>query len=120
MQKGRCLTPEEYLADAKRHVPAENKTTAILLVNEMTHMPTSQLLSATLRSMIDSVLSWKATCEPPVELFESIQASLANDMWSGVLAYTNGAGSWHDVRFGRPKPPVAASKPVGRSPVVTP
>jgi len=114
MQKGKRLTPEEYFAEAKRHVPTQNKTTAILLVNEMTHMPTSRLLSATLRSMIDAVLSWKATGEPPVALFESIQASLANDMWSGVLAYTKDAGSWHEVAFGRAGTPIMASTQVMR------
>jgi len=119
-QKGRRLTPEEYLADAKRHVPAQNKTTAILFVNEMTHMPASRLLSASLRSMVDAVLSWKATGEPPVAQFESIQASLAKDMWSGVLLFTKDAGSWHEEAFGTPGSPVNVGMPVMRKAHTTP
>merc|ERR1719356_132203 len=38
-QWGRLLSPADYLADAKTHVPTKNKTTAILYVSEMTHMP---------------------------------------------------------------------------------
>jgi hypothetical protein len=119
-QKGRRLTPEEYLADAKRHVPAQNKTTAILFVNEMTHMPQSRLLSASLRSMVDAVLSWKATGEAPVAKFESIKASLAKDAWSGVLLYTKDASSWHEEAFGTPGSPVSIGMPVMRKSQTTP
>lgn len=108
-QKGRLLTPKEYLADAQRHVPAQNKTTAILFVNEMVHMPQSRLLSAALRPMINAVLSWKSTGNIPIAEFDVIHKAMLRDQWSGTLLYTQDAGIWEEMEFGSgvdsPQPP---------------
>jgi len=74
------LSMEEYVAETRSYVPAGNKTTAILSVNEMTHMPQQSLLRGILRLMLKALVSWK-------------------DGWSGRLLYTTATGSWEDIPF---------------------
>lgn len=62
------LSVEDYVAETRSHVPLANKTTAILFVQEMTHMPQQPLLRGVLRLMLKAIASWKehqkgeATC----------------------------------------------------------
>merc|ERR1712217_653979 len=52
---------DAYVANSQRKVPPKNTTTAILLVHEMTHMPQTDLLIATLHHMIYAVTKWKSS-----------------------------------------------------------
>jgi len=93
-------SPKEWLAEAVSSVPAPNGTTAILLVNEMEHMPAAQLLMAILQHMIRAVHSWKATGQPPRQRFETIlQALQRGACWSGTLKYTIRPGHWESFSF---------------------
>lgn len=84
-----------YLADAQARVPEGNETTAILLVNEMLHMPQSGLLLAVLPHMISALSSWKATGDLPADDFCRIVGSLRQGGWHGKLTYKTGKGrSW--------------------------
>mmetsp|Transcript_21125 Transcript_21125/g.39709 ORF Transcript_21125/g.39709 Transcript_21125/m.39709 type:complete len:529 (-) Transcript_21125:156-1742(-) len=93
------LTIEDYVAETRSHVPAANKTTAILFVNEMTHMPQQPLLRGVLRLMLKAITSWKADVKVPLEQFRNILAFLRQDGWSGRLLYTTSPGIWEDIAF---------------------
>jgi len=91
---------QNYVADAKSRVPQDNKTTAILLVHEMTHMPQAELLNQILMHMIRAIHSWHATGNVPVDDFSTILGDLRRGSWSGVLTYKTGAGdSWKMEAF---------------------
>jgi len=90
---------EEYLASAIKEVPTKNKTTAILLVNEMAHMPKTQLLESILQHMIIAAVSWKSMDFPPCDEFNTIISALNKDNWSGNLAFTSGMGVWQEFTF---------------------
>merc|ERR1719491_2780462 len=94
------LTLEEHMSDAKKRVSAGNRTTAILYVNEMVHLPQEKLLSAVLQHMLSAVLGWKSLGYPPSGEFHRIKEALAGDGWSGRLAYTHDAGRWEEYAFG--------------------
>lgn len=92
---------EEYIEEARRHVPHGNSTTAILFVNEMQHMPQAKLLGAVLPLMLRALLSWKSTRSSPLEELRKILAVVKKDGWSGRLMFTKGPGQWApDVEFG--------------------
>jgi len=93
------LSMEEYVAETRSYVPFANKSTAILCVNEMNHMPQQGLLRGVLRVMLRAITSWKADKTVPVEHFRKILAFLKQDGWSGRLLYTTSAGSWEDIPF---------------------
>jgi len=98
-----AMSKEAYVADAKSRVPAENRTTAILFVNEMTHMPQSDLLRAVLPFMLKVLLAWKemGPAQPPLREFDALLSSLARTAcWSGRLLYTQSAGVWQETAFG--------------------
>merc|ERR1712087_786014 len=91
---------QEWLAEAVGSVPHENITTAILLVNEMEHMPAAQLLMAIMHHMIRAVVSWKATSAPPCDKFDAVlQALTSAGCWSGNLKYTVAPGTWEEFAF---------------------
>jgi len=91
---------QEYMAHTKRNVPQGNRTTAILLVNEMSHMPQSDMLMAALEHLVSAVVAWKASSHvAPTADFERVLNALKGS-WSGQLAYTSGPGSWEQVSFG--------------------
>mmetsp|Transcript_79894 Transcript_79894/g.144196 ORF Transcript_79894/g.144196 Transcript_79894/m.144196 type:complete len:567 (-) Transcript_79894:805-2505(-) len=90
---------EEYVAETRSHVPKANATTAILYVNEMTHMPQQNLLASTLPWMIRGLSAWEVGRQPPLSHFRSILSSLSKDGWSGRLLYTSGPGNWEDIKF---------------------
>jgi len=93
------LSMEEYVAETRSYVPAGNKTTAILSVNEMTHMPQQSLLRGILRLMLKALVSWKADGKVPLERLRQMLAFLRQDGWSGRLLYTTATGSWEDIPF---------------------
>lgn len=93
------LSVEDYVAETRSHVPLANKTTAILFVQEMTHMPQQPLLRGVLRLMLKAIASWKVEGKLPLEQFRNILAFLRQDGWSGRLLYTTSAGSWEDIKF---------------------
>jgi len=92
---------EEYVADTRSHVPKANKTTAILYVNEMTHMPQQRLLHRILGPMLKGLSTWQGSGQPPLEHFRSILQCLSKDGWSGRLLYTATSAQygWEDIKF---------------------
>lgn len=90
---------QEYIADAKSHVPKENSTTAILYVREMQHMPQASLLAAVLPHMLVALQKWEEHGVAPLKEFRPILAALNRDGWSGHLVHTRAAGAWEDVMF---------------------
>ncbi|CAE7943140.1 unnamed protein product [Symbiodinium sp. KB8] len=93
------LSMEEYVAETRSYVPPSNKTTAILSVNEMTHMPQQSLLRGILRLMLKALVSWKAEGKVPLERLRQMLAFLRQDGWSGRLLYTMAPGAWEDIPF---------------------
>lgn len=94
------LSPAEYVADCKSHVPVGNSTTAILYVQEMQHMPQGKLLAAVLPHMLRVVLLWKADrTDTPLEGMRSILKALNSAGWSGRLSFTKALGVWEDIEF---------------------
>eukprot|EP00427_Karlodinium_veneficum_P044181 CAMPEP_0169260782 /NCGR_PEP_ID=MMETSP1016-20121227/42705_1 /TAXON_ID=342587 /ORGANISM="Karlodinium micrum, Strain CCMP2283" /LENGTH=303 /DNA_ID=CAMNT_0009342959 /DNA_START=153 /DNA_END=1061 /DNA_ORIENTATION=+ len=77
----------EYLQDTRRQVPSSNGSTAILLVNEMTHMPQARLLSSILSTMIYAVTLWRSSRNAPLDDFQSLLKALREGGWSGVLSF---------------------------------
>eukprot|EP00933_Yihiella_yeosuensis_P022181 TRINITY_DN17467_c0_g1_i1.p1 TRINITY_DN17467_c0_g1~~TRINITY_DN17467_c0_g1_i1.p1 ORF type:complete len:601 (-),score=115.58 TRINITY_DN17467_c0_g1_i1:260-2062(-) len=90
---------EEYVCETKSHVPRRNKTTVILYVNEMVHMPQQQLLQAILGKALKGLVCWQKTGQPPLEHFRSILSRVSKDGWSGQLMYTSAPGVWEDIKF---------------------
>jgi hypothetical protein len=94
------LPVNEYLLDSQRRVPRANCTTAILLVNEMTHMPQANLLGSILHNMILAATSWKESDQVPLEKFIAILASLRKGGWSGKLSFKTAPGDeWETEVF---------------------
>jgi len=96
------MSLEEYVADAKSRVPKSNGTTAILFVNEMVHMPQANLLSAVLRPMLKTLLTWQKTGPsqaPQAELQAVLAALTQMRCWNGRLMYTQAPGAWQDIPF---------------------
>merc|ERR1740138_1764144 len=84
--------PVEYVKDVQRHVPKANSTTAILFVQEMTHMPQTQLLTAILHLMIRAATSWKRSGVAPIDDFQTILRNLRKGGWSGNLSFKSESG----------------------------
>lgn len=95
------LRMQDYVADAKSRVPQDNKTTAILLVHEMVHMPQADLLNAILMHMIQAITSWKANADcTPMDDFSAILSNLRRGGVSGILTFKSGTGnSWSSEAF---------------------
>ncbi|CAE7745765.1 unnamed protein product [Symbiodinium pilosum] len=93
------LTMEEYVAETRSYVPPGNQTTAILSVNDMTHMPQQSLFRGVLRLMLKALISWKADGKVPLERLRQILAFLRQDGWSGKLLYTTAPSEWEDIPF---------------------
>jgi len=101
----------EYLARTERNVPKGNRTTAILLVNEMEHMPRSDLLTAILEHLISAIVAWKASPNQlPNSDFQSVVEAASKGGWSGQLAFTGSTASWEHVEFG----PQGVQRQLGR------
>lgn len=92
---------EAYVEETRRWVPRTNRSTAILYVNEMEHMPQTHLLGAILKHMLRALMSWKSTARPPLEGFRRVLVALSQDGWSGRLLYTSNPGAWEDIKFSR-------------------
>jgi len=119
-----------YVADAKSRVPQDNKTTAILLVHEMTHMPQAELLNQILLTMIRAIHAWHTIGNVPVDDFNTILGNLRRGSWSGVLTYMKdpvyngpprtpssmGSPSPAGYVVAAPSPFVADQSPFGQSP----
>eukprot|EP00928_Gymnodinium_smaydae_P033565 TRINITY_DN24009_c1_g1_i2.p1 TRINITY_DN24009_c1_g1~~TRINITY_DN24009_c1_g1_i2.p1 ORF type:complete len:440 (-),score=74.11 TRINITY_DN24009_c1_g1_i2:190-1509(-) len=95
----RNFTPEQYVDDARRHVPQGNSTTAILYVREMEHMPAATLLASVLRRAICAAVAWKKSGEAPHQSFGDITDALCGQGWTGCLLYTTAAGVWETMPF---------------------
>lgn len=99
-----AMSAEAYIADAKSRVPSQNRTTAILFVSEMLHMPQTTLLRTVLPWMLKALAAWKASglaSPPPSAEFQALLAALKEaGCWSGRLLYTQQAGGWQDTTFG--------------------
>jgi len=94
------LPVNEYLSDSQRRVPRANSTTAILLVNEIAHMPEAHLLTGILHNMILAVTSWKDSDHVPLDDFRAILTTLRKGGWSGKLSFkTTHGDAWETEAF---------------------
>lgn len=96
----RKLSSEDYVLQAQNCVNPRNKTTAILFVEEMTHMPQVELLTAILPQALRSLVTWKQTGLAPINDFKLLVATLKQSSWSGCLHYTTPEGDWGKMSFG--------------------
>jgi len=99
------MSGSQYIEFAKGRVPESNLSTAVLLVNEMDHMPQTELLGCVFREAVRALLLWRASARPPTAHFEAILSSLHCAGWSGQLSYTHDCGgrrAWHDVMISDP------------------
>lgn len=99
------MSSRQYMEFAKGRVPESNVSTAVLLVDEMDHMPQTELLGCVFRDAVRALLLWSASAQPPTSHFESIASSLNSAGWSGQLSYTfarAGRRAWHDVLLSDP------------------
>lgn len=93
------LSIEDYITETRSHVPAANKTTAILFVKEMTHMPQQHLFRGLLGNMLKSIAAWKESSKVPLEIFRKILSFLRKEGWSGILLYTTAPSCWEEITF---------------------
>lgn len=115
------FSKSDYVANVKTYVPSGNRTTAILFVNEMEHMPSDALLRAVLAPMLATLLAWKAgqaAQSPEAELQRVFAAVEADKRWSGRLLFTTTSGAWEERQFGiapktTPPPKPSAVQPHG-------
>jgi len=91
---------QKYLSETQRYVPRNNSTTAVLLVNEMTHMPQANLLTDILHNIIRAVTSWKDSDQVPLDDFRAVLSSLRKGGWSGKLSFKTMIGdTWETEAF---------------------
>eukprot|EP00441_Pelagodinium_beii_P026308 CAMPEP_0197662612 /NCGR_PEP_ID=MMETSP1338-20131121/54101_1 /TAXON_ID=43686 ORGANISM="Pelagodinium beii, Strain RCC1491" /NCGR_SAMPLE_ID=MMETSP1338 /ASSEMBLY_ACC=CAM_ASM_000754 /LENGTH=352 /DNA_ID=CAMNT_0043240529 /DNA_START=68 /DNA_END=1126 /DNA_ORIENTATION=- len=96
------MSSEQYVANAKQHVHIGNRTTAILFVNEMSHMPQAQLLSAVLPHMLRTCLAWAPLASStPLRELKALLEALQGSHWTGRLLFTGAPGIWQEVPFGQ-------------------
>lgn len=93
-------SPSEYIKATIARAPQGSRTTAVLYVQEMRHMPQPGLLAVALQPMLRSVLTWKAASVAPISEFRPLVAALAACGWSGCLFFTDDKGAWQDIVFG--------------------
>mmetsp|Transcript_41420 Transcript_41420/g.96263 ORF Transcript_41420/g.96263 Transcript_41420/m.96263 type:complete len:543 (+) Transcript_41420:62-1690(+) len=96
------IKPSQYVHDAMRRVPPTNKTTALLYVHEMAHLPSSQLLTVLLRDGICGLIAWKSTGKFPFTTFQGILAAIKSLGLSACLSYTAGDGVWCELADSSP------------------
>lgn len=94
-------SPLEWLAEAKSRVPQGNGTTAIILANEMAHMPHFEMLGGILHHMISAVVSWKNTGDVPCDQIDACLTSLTGQGFTGRCLYTSEPDVWEDYSFSR-------------------
>jgi len=96
------MSSEQYITSAKQHVHPANRTTAILYVDEMQHMPQAPLLAAVLPHLLRACLAWALldSCTPLPEL-KALLEELKGSRWTGRLLFTGNAGQWQEVLFGQ-------------------
>merc|ERR1712048_433493 len=93
------LTSKAFVSDCQSRVPRANETTAILLVNEMPHMPQTNLLKAILHHMITAVVAWRTSARVVRSEFDAILKALIAIGMSGCMQYTSGPGAWESFSF---------------------
>lgn len=96
-----------YMADTRSSVPPANSTTAILLINEMEHMPDTDVLSGILPHLVKAAVAWGPSCDQAsgrrivrAELDDILCILVALGL-SGRLHYTIGPGKWEEFVFDR-------------------
>ncbi|CAK9039253.1 Uncharacterized protein SCF082_LOCUS22961 [Durusdinium trenchii] len=78
------------------------RSTALLYINEMEHMPQSHLFALILPHLLRVCLAWKRKVEvAPLRELQCLLTELnsCKGEWTGCLSFTSGAG-WTDVPFG--------------------
>jgi len=95
------FTPVQYIADARSRVPRSNSTTAILLVDEMDHMPQTEMLTAIIHLMISVIISWKSSGQTASSDFDTILKTLVTLGMAGQLHYTVSPGCWKEFCFNK-------------------
>lgn len=91
--RGRA-SPNTYFASTKCAVPPHNGFTAVLYVEEMSHMPDAELLDAILPTIVKAVLSWRSTGQPPMEEFRCLISILAASGFKGKFSHKHRNGEW--------------------------
>lgn len=97
----RGLPPKDYRMKTIGCVPKGNKTTAVLYVQEMKHMPQAGLMQILLQPMLHAMMNWKAAARTPLTEFRELLPALIRGGWSGCLMYTDDQSQWQEMAFGR-------------------
>lgn len=91
----------EYLQNACRCVSPGNRTTAILYVPEMKHMPQPDILRATLTHLVRAALFWHLNHDSvPISHLRAAGLALQQLGWGSRLLYTSTQGQWQEMLFG--------------------
>ncbi|CAE8601208.1 unnamed protein product [Polarella glacialis] len=113
---------EEYLQQTCRCVPTQNRTTALIYLPEMKHMPQKEVLDAMMFAMVLAALSWQESPQhPPLGFFRAAMQALEQEGFGGRLLYTVAdadTGSWRELIFGpqvRDRPPQPPSPRAARA-----
>jgi len=120
------LGAQAYLQQAMSKKPSVNATTAVLYVEEMSHMPAGKLLKVFLEEAVTGLLKWQNNRSPPTDTFESIVSTLSREGWKGQLVWTKDSSSWDRLSFPRsaiqrpPAEPGAVAMPCQHGSVAIP
>lgn len=112
----------EYLQSACQCVSPENRTTAILYVPEMKHMPQPDILRAALVHLVRAALFWHVNHDSvPISHLRAAGFALRQLGCGSRLLYTSTQGQWQEMLFGpqandRPAAPLSPRAPRPQQP----
>uniref|UniRef100_A0A7S2LZC6 Uncharacterized protein n=1 Tax=Zooxanthella nutricula TaxID=1333877 RepID=A0A7S2LZC6_9DINO len=93
--------PFDYVRYTRKHAPKTNRTTAILYVAEMEHMPQAPLLALVLPHALRALANWERLSWGD-EHFRALQETLHRaGCWNGQVSFTTETGAWKNLPFGR-------------------
>lgn len=115
-------TSHEYVQSACRCVSPDNRTTAILYVPEMKHMPQQDILRPALAYLVRAAQLWHANGDSvPISHLRAAGLALQQNGWGSRLLYTSMRGQWQEFVFGlqekdRPAEPLSPRAPRPQQP----
>jgi len=90
--RGDISDDSAYIQETMSRVPRTNKTTAVLFVREMSHMPQARILSGVLGELIKAAINWKRIGQAPIDNFDAMRKRLADIGFNAKLYYTKDQG----------------------------
>jgi len=102
----------QYLGNTVRCVGADNRTTAVLYIPEMTHMPQKEVMGAVIAPLLLAALFWRRSPnDAPLRQLSAAGRALEQLGFASRLLYTGGPGQWQEMQFG-PQTPDTPAKPL--------